>query len=480
MRTRLLILLRSPGTSSSNLPTASLKFGKRPLKQSSLRRSININDDEESAESGGTQASAPPSLAAAEEEDGGPVVIRPSIGRSGSTKLKKRASSSRLSFGPAEADDGERDEPAFTPRKSSSLGQRAFENSVLKKSISQRLPTRPPAAEHDEEDQPRYSKAYLEELQSSTPNTPQSNMSALRIDDGDEMELDASELEGAMVVEASELVAVSAAAPHVLTETEIQVRKERRARLVHEKEFISLDASDDDDGGGGGGPEYISLLPSKQEPEKRLVAEDEDLGEGYDEFVEDGRLSLGKKAEREARRRRKREMAELINTAEGGDEDEESDDSEAERRHAYEEAQTRAGMDGLNHRPDRDHDHSVNLPVTIPKMKALPELAECLARLQSLVGGLEDQVAQKREKMAGLEKTQREFLTRETEIQEILDKAGQKYQAVVGDSATLATDSPLRQTMMPPGLAGDFPTERGLESLGTTPTRPAADGEPFL
>jgi len=442
---------------SSDLPQAPLKFGKRPLKSSSLRRSINVNDEEEDGSAPTTSAGA------STAEDDGPVVVRPALGRSGSTKLKKRASSSRLSFGGGEnlADDGEPD--AFTPKKSS-LGQRAVENSAFKKSISQRLPTR---TLDGDDDRPRYSREYLQELQSSTPNTPQ-NLSTLKIND-DEMDLDASELEGAMVVEASDLVAATggAAPAQVLTEAEIAQRKERRARLALEKEYISLDGGSDDEANGS----YISLLPRKKEKETRLVAEDEDLGEGYDEFVEDGRLSLGKKAEREARRRRKQEMAELINAAEE-DEDEGSDDSEAERRAAYEEAQTRAGMDGL-HRTEGGgggHGDATGL-IMVPKMKPLPDLADCLARMQSLVQGVADEVARKRKKIADLEREKAEILSREQEVQEILDKAGQKYQAVMGgaDSARLQTGSPHRP--MPPGLASEFPAERGLESLGTTPIR---------
>lgn len=394
----------------------------------------------------------------------GPVVIRPSLSRSGSTKLKKHASKSRLSFGPGEelADDAGGSE-VFTPKKSS-LGQRVLENSALRSSVSQRLPARSPG---EDEDRPRYSKEYLQELQSSTPNTPQ-NLSSLRIND-DEMDLDPSELEGAMVVEASELATLgggaTASVPHVLTEAEIQERKDRRARLALEQEVISFDDGEDDANGN-----YISLLSRKKEPETRLVREDEDLGEGYDEFVEDGRLSLGKKAEREARKRRKQEMAELINTAEA-DEDEASDDSEAERRAAYEAAQTRAGMDGL-HRADAGYDEAAgDGPVMIPKMKPLPDLADCLARMQNLVQGLQDEVTKKQQKIAAIEKEKEEIVCREKEVQDILDKTGQKYQSVMpgADAAKLATQSPLRP--VPPGLASDFPAERGLESLGTTPTR---------
>ncbi|TPX16050.1 uncharacterized protein E0L32_000384 [Thyridium curvatum] len=462
---------KSKDASSQDAPSIPLKFGKRPLKSSSLRRSINVNDDQDT-ESGGTPTPAPSTTKNGDDGDG-PVVVRPMLGRSGSTKLKKRASSSRLSFGPsaeAPADDGDGGAALSTPKKSS-LGQKAVENSAFKKSISrQRLPIR-----DADEDRPRYSKEYLDELQSSTPNTPQ-NLASLRIADEDEMDLDPSELEGAMVVESTELAPANAAgssAPHILTEAEIREKKERRARLAREQDYMPLDGSDDE-----ANRSYISLLPGKKKDETRLVREDEDLGEGFDEFVEDEGLSLGRKAEREARKRRKAEMAELINAAEDG-EDQDSDDSEAERRAAYEAAQTRAGMDGLTKAAAQNGDGDglgSTGPVMIPKMKPLPELADCLARMQSIVQGLEDEVTKKRKKMAELEREKQEILDREKEVQDILDKAGQKYQSVMGsaDAVKLATQSPLRA--IPPGLAGDIPVERGLESLGTTPTkRPEVD-----
>ena len=419
-----------------------------------MRRSININDDD-------TAGSTTTSIAI-EEDAGEPVVIRPSLGRSGSTKLKKKSSSSRLSFGPGESlGDGGGDAEVFTPKKST-LGQRAAENNAFRKSLSGILPSRTFGGE---EERPRYSKEYLDELQSSTPNTPQ-NLSSLRIQD-DEMELDPSELEGALVVPSTEIALPTAASlGHIPSEAEIREKKERRARLA-----VEGGAYDEDDEESG----YISLAPRKKKEETRLIAEDEDLGEGYDEFVEDGGLSLGKRAEREAKKRHRQEMAELINTAEA-DSDEEDSDSDAERKAAYEEAQTRAAMDGL-HRTDGGYDDlNMSTGIIIPKMKPLPDLGECLAKMRDLVQGMEDQVMQKRKRIDLLEKEKEEILTREKEVQDILDQAGAKYQSVMGstvDAAKLVSQSPLR----PPGMH-DLPTERGLESFGTTPTtRPDIDND---
>ena len=297
------------------------------------------------------------------------------------------------------------------------------------------------------------------------------------------MDLDASELEGALVVPSLDLTQGSPSAralvtrdpplgANILSEVEIRERKERRARLAQEAEFIPLDGNSDSDSERE--RNRITLQSKSKKSESRLIAEDEDLGEGYDEFVSDGGLALGRKAERDAVRRHRQEMADLIQAAEDGS-DAESDDSEAERRAAYEAAQRRAGMDGL-HRPG-DDDVEADEGGAIPRMKPLPELDEVLQRMRSLVQGLQDEVASKQARRAALEREKEEILTREKEVQEILNQAGAKYQALVGglggaagDVAKMVSQSPLRP--LPPGILGDAPAERGLESFGTPTRRP--------
>lgn len=438
------LLILAPSSASA------VKFARRPAKGSSLRKSINIDDD------------------AADEDDDGPAVVRPAVSRSGSTKLKKKGSSSRLSFGVTEdADDAQ----PFTPKKnpSTSLSQRATENSTLRASISSRnlnLPTRSFGAEQE---QPAYSREYLEELQSSTPNTPQTSGKSRLSDDGDAMELDASELEGAVVVPSAGLSISSAfgESGHIPSASEIREKKERRARLAKEGDAYKNDEYDEGDG-------FISLAPKKKKDETRLIAEDEDLGEGYDDFVEDGRLELGKSREKEARRRHRREIEELINAAEGASEEEDSD-SDAERKAAYEAAQTRAAMDGLHRAAVEDADPAGRL--VIPKMKPLPELGSSLARMRELVREMEEQVTHKKKRIELVEKEKQEILDREKEVQEVLNQAGMKYQSAIGiksetvlDPETLAAQSPLRNTQIRPG-------ERGLESFGT-PTRKTEDDMP--
>ncbi|KAL2174200.1 nineteen complex-related protein 2-domain-containing protein [Thermothelomyces heterothallicus CBS 202.75] len=468
-------------------PLGRIKFGRnKPAKSSALRKSINIDDDE--SQEG--PASEPATIARGDDGDdddgsGGPVVIRPTASRSGSAKFKKRPAASRSSFRPGEGTADEDDDNTGVggvvtkPAPKKLLGRRLLENDALRKSAS--LPSLSgnrnlPIRFGGQEEAPKYSKEYLEELQSATPVAPQ-NLAELHLhDDGDEMSLDPSELEGALVVQATEVAAPSTGSgqtPRILTEAEIRERKERRARLAREAEFISLDDGSEDERAAQSSRVTVNF--GKKKSESRLIAEDEDLGEGYDEFVSDGRLALGRKAEREAARRHRKEIAELIQAAEDGSEAE-SDDSEAERRAAYEAAQRRAGLDGL-HRPDEDHDMGgVVGPDAVPRMKPLPKLNEVLQRMRDIVQELENEVERKRTRIGNLKREKEEILAREKEVQEILNQAGAKYQAAVanaggnvGDVAKMVIQSPLRP--LPPGIAGELPVERGLESFGATPIR---------
>jgi hypothetical protein len=413
---------------ATSQPTTS-QISRKPFKKSSLRQSIAFdnadNGDNESNEN------------------------NPTIGRSNSTLKKKKVASSRLSFGPGEIISGDaaealEDDETFTSKKSG-LGRRVIESNALRKSLP--LPNR--EREEGDEARPSYSKDYLNELKSSTPSTPQ-DLRSLQPGVEDEG-LDASELEGAMIVETEPETA------YIPSEAEIREKKERRARLAHEKDFISLN---DNEGDGS----QLSLLLSKKKPESRLVREDEDLGEGFDEFVDDGRISLGKKQEREARRRQRKEMADLIHHAENS-EDNESDDSEAERRAAYEEAQTRAGMDGLH-----KHDENLDAASQVPsKITPLPVLSESLARLKSTMSAMETEMQRRKKKIADLEREKEDILKREVEVQELLKQAGNRYAALKADSNGAIADPQNIVEAHNQGLTQPMAVDRGLESFGNTP-----------
>ncbi|KAF7553775.1 hypothetical protein G7Z17_g3372 [Cylindrodendrum hubeiense] len=426
----------------STKPALGSKTGRKPFRQSGLRKSFNPAD-------GGILGEATPTNNGDDDEEG-PVVVRPAISRSSSLKNKKRPNkSSRLSFGGDDAAAGDEDNTeVFTPKKVP-LGQRALENSAIKRGISSRgLPMR---SLGDDDDRPKYSKEYLDELQSSTPNTPQ-KVSTLSPDDVDAMDLDISELDGALVVNSLDL-GISKPGTTILSDAEIREKKERRARLAKEQDFLSLD--DDEDSFG-----------RKKKDDTRLIAEDEDLGEGFDNYVEDGGLSLGKRAEKERRKQDRRQIAELITAAEGHTSDS-SSDSDAERRIAYESAQTRAGMDGLK-KPRKDPGQ--DLLQVPPKISPLPSLTECLSRLQMTLKGMEADMKGKQSRVEKLKKEREDIVKREEEVQSLLDETGRKYKEAM--ESTKIGDSALPSTV-PAEMVG----ARGLESLGTPSRKPEDDDE---
>jgi hypothetical protein len=338
------------------------------------------------------------------------------------------------------------DEEAFTPKKSG-LSRKVIESSALRKSLP--IPTR--EREEDNEERPTYSRDYLNELKSSTPSTPK-DLHSLQANVQDD-DLDAFELEGATIVD------TNTGPSYIPSEAEIREKKERRARLAHEKDFISLN---DHEGDGS----QLSLLHKKKKPESRLIREEEDIGEGFDEFVEDGRISLGKKQEREAKRRHRKEMADMIQQAEGSEDDEE-DDSEAERKAAYEAAQTRAGMDGL-HKPESYPESTASqLP---PRIAPLPVFSECLAKLQNTLATMEMEMQKRHKKMADLKQEKKEILAREEEVQKLLKEAGNRYAALKADSNGVAA-GPLNIAQTHGlGASDSAVADRGLESFGNTPT----------
>ncbi|KAJ4271333.1 hypothetical protein NW762_000035 [Fusarium torreyae] len=412
-------------------PLFGAKSSRKPFRQSGLRKSFNPTDGDGLGDTPTTN----------DEDDDGPAVVRPAISRSGSLKQKKKPNkSSRLSFGgddSAAGDEGTAE--VFTPKKLP-LG-RALENSAIKRGLGTKgLPMR---SIGDDDDRPKYSKEYLDELQSSTPNTPH-NASTLPPDESDLMDLDPSELEGAVVVESSDFYQPKPTA--ILSEAEIREKKERRQRLALEKDFLSVE--DDED-----------PFTRKKKGDARLIAEDEDLGEGFDNYVEDGGLSLGRRAEKERRRQDRKKIEELIIAAEGHTSDS-SSDSDAERRIAYEAAQTRAGMDGLK-KPRKDPGQ--DLLQAPPKISPLPSLTECLSRLQTTLKGMEEEMKGKQNRVEKLKSEREEIVKREGEVQTLLDETGRKYQEAMGQGKVVEA----KGVDVPANAPAEILGARGLEMLGT-------------
>ncbi|OOF96356.1 hypothetical protein ASPCADRAFT_395953 [Aspergillus carbonarius ITEM 5010] len=336
-----------------------------------------------------------------DEQDSGPVVKRPQASK---TKQKSKL---RLSFGPggtSMADDGDQESEVVIPKRPG-LAKRALEKSALQRSLTPsgaggQIPLRV----GPEQDRPSYSNDYLKELRDSTPSTPKPAAE------------DASEKTVDVAAKFGEVMKVSTPAA-IPSEAEIREKKARRARLAKEqgaiateKDFISLeDDMEDDDWDPQGRREELR--------DTRLVRDDEDFAEGFDEFVEDGRISLGRKAEKEQILKQREEMRELIDDAEGLSDDE---DSDLEEKAAYEASQTRAAMGGGKDRIDR--------PRTPPKMTSLPRLSNSLDRLRINLAVLEKSKAQMIDRMEELRKEKADIAVREVEIQVLIKEAGDNYE----------------------------------------------------
>ncbi|KAE8151086.1 nineteen complex-related protein 2-domain-containing protein [Aspergillus avenaceus] len=364
-----------------------------------------------------------------EEEDDGEQNIGPVVKRPLGPKSKQK-SKPRLSFGPGETSMAESDGPEseVVMPKRSGLGKRALENSAFQKSLtpsgsSNQFPLRV----GPEQDRPSYDLEHLKELKNSTPSTPK-----LSADDGSGKTVDVAAKFG-------EVMKVTA--PSIIpSEAEIREKKERRSRLAKEQhydstaeDFIALDDVDMED-------DEFALQKSRDEKEEprdtRLIRDDEDFAEGFDEYVEDGRISLGKKAERERLKKQREEMRELIEDAEGISDE---DDSDLEEKAAYEATQTRAAMGhGSRDNPDR--------PKTPPKMTSLPRLSTCLDRLRMTLAVMEKSRAQMIGRMEELRKEKAEIAVREVEIQALIKEAGDNYEKLKQE-AGLSPGAPLRRSL---------------------------------
>jgi hypothetical protein len=387
------------------------------------------------------------------------VVKRPTF-----AKAKKR-SSMRVSFGPGDTTgtdgDDSSDTAVVTPKKSK-LSRIAIENNAerARSPLVSEL-SRPQA----EVDRPSYSKDYIAELRKSTPSTPKD----LKSTSDEEVESHALDIASKF----GTVITYSAEEPSAIpTQAEIQEKKARRARLAQEQEARGDEeeepwASDDD-----GEDDFrtskneISLRPkeSLKYAETRLVHEDEDMAEGFDDFVEDGNIALGKKAEREAERKRRVEMADLIKNAERDSDSDESDDSEAERNDAFAAAQARAGTYGSK---DKERDDGNRTP---PRVTPLPDLSQVLERLEVEVRTKEQKRDMMLKKLEEFKQEKTRIAERQQYLQEQLQKTGEAYEKLREEAGMAAL--PINGTD-----GGRLVMQRGLDSLGATPVASTPDND---
>jgi hypothetical protein len=329
-------------------------------------------------------------------------------------------------------DDGDEDSEVIIPKRHG-LGRTAVE-----KRASQRFPglseTLSARVNH-EQDRPSYNNDYLKELRDSTPSTPKTNT-----DDETSKTVDVAAKFG-------EIMTVSGQS-HIPSEAEIREKKARRARLalehgVEDDGYIALDDNDathvDDSD--------VVARGEKEMEDTRLTRDDEDFAEGFEEYVEDGKISLGRRAEREKKRKDREAMRELIDDAEGISDE---NDSDLEEKAAYEAAQTKAAM-------GRGKSDGFDRPKTPPKVTSLPRLANSFERLRMSLASMEVAKTQMISRMEELRKEKADIAVREVEVQKMIKEAGDNYERLKKEAgAKPNTDA----------TNGALEKSRGLESIG--------------
>lgn len=352
----------------------------------------------------------------------------------------KQKSKSRLSFGAGETsmtEDGEDESEVIVPKKHG-LGRRVLEKNASQRSMTpsgsnNQLPLRV----GPDQDRPSYNEDYLNELRNQTASTPKPPA-----DDTNDNEVDVAAKFG----EVMKVTAPSA----IPTEAEIREKKARRARLAKEhdshslteKDYISLEENAEDE---------WEVADREDHKDTRLERDDEDFAEGFDEYVEDGRISLGKKAEREQKKKQREAMRELIEDAEALSDEE---DSDLEEKAAYEAAQTRAAV-GYGKYP-------VDRPKTPPKMTSLPRLSTCLDRLRMNLAVLEKSRSQMINRMEELRKEKADISVREVEIQALIKETGDHYEKLKQEAGV----TPGSEVTTP--ATTDLESSRGLENIGSS------------
>lgn len=335
------------------------------------------------------------------------------------------------------------DDTGVIPPKRLGLGRRILERNAYSRSTPTSSSDHLPIRVGQDSDRPTYSQDYIKELRQSTPSTPSTPKPPH--DSGTENSGSNKTIDIAAKFGEVTNVGDANRTSLIPTEAEIREKKARRARLVKEQEYISLN-----DNGDEGDESDLEFGRQNQKEQSRLLRDDEDFAEGFDEFVEDGKISLGRKAEREQQRKQREQMRELINDAEDTSDE---DDSDAERNAAYEAAQTRAAM-GL------ERGLSSNMSKTAPKIASLPRLANVIELLRASLAEVEYSKTMLINRMEELRKEKADIAVREVEIQELIHEAGEKYEKLRIEAGLNPEEN---------GLPGDNTmSDRGLESIGNS------------
>ncbi|KAG7445800.1 uncharacterized protein BT62DRAFT_950695 [Guyanagaster necrorhizus] len=313
------------------------------------------------------------------------------------TKLKKKSNKpkSRLSFGGADHEEG--GEEVFQVKKS-----KLSRKLTLAKHSAGILPNLDQATISPNRG-PKYDQAYLNELKASNRRAPVSD--PYDADMSMDISMDTGDLSIQSVDDVEALVETS-----IPSESSIKVAKEHRERLrvTGQEDFISLSLT----------RRTEDLGPH---PESRLVREDDEVGEGDDEFAEytsaQERIALGKKSRKVEASKRRDAMKEMIADAE--EEDEETMEWEQEQLR-------RGGTTASDPFPSSSKVRQTYKAASIPPMAAVPILGPALTRLTQQLTQLTTSHATNTAALNSLAQERGELDDREIEMRGMVGRAEEK------------------------------------------------------
>lgn len=367
----------------------------------------------------------------------------------------KQKSRLRTTFDPDDAHD---DTVTAVVKPAARLGA-----SVLSRAASERRDR--------DEVRPSYSKIHLAELRSSTPTTPKDLSSGPPSDDEVVADLNNQSLDVA-----SKFGMTAPAVSMIPSAAEIAEKKARRARLAGEQAanvfapstnhnddsgYIPLEAYDSD-GEFKTQRLQVGTHLAKNIPEKdtRLTRDDEDMMEGFDDYVDDtgaSRIVMSRVKQQQQDIRNREQLRELIDDAEGAGgssngSDQESD-SDVSLRHAYESAQTSHGLDGQAF-TRKAREREAKRPRQPEKTTPIPTLAAGIGRLKELLqqAELAKQKAEKRAVEIEIRRTQ--VQEEQRRIQLALVELGEQLHEASVNSGSYPEDVDKR------------PPDRGLDTIG--------------
>ncbi|TFY70970.1 hypothetical protein EVG20_g2035 [Dentipellis fragilis] len=267
---------------------------------------------------------------------------------------------------------------------------------------------------------PVYDAAYLSELKANTPSARPP------------LPKDAIDVDVSMDVDDIGMVSLDTFGDGEVTipsESSVLAAKQKRERMRTT---------------GGTDEDFISLSVTKREdvyqgphPESRLMREEDDLGEGDDEFAEftsaQERIALGKKSRKVEAGKRRDTMKEMIADAEEVDEETEEWEQEQLRRggmSAIEQLEKASAKPVYKPTPSPlpfDDPESQRLTFCpVPPLTSIPSLDAATARLTSMMTSLTTSHAQHTASMTSLGSEHKQLDDRESEMRNMVSTAEEK------------------------------------------------------